>query len=159
MNPLVLAALGVGALVLLTGGGGGSKTAQPPLPRDPGSGKRPKPDGGGGVVGDGGGVVGGGGGVVGDGGGVVGGSAGILEIQRLINSILRLLMTTPRLIEEDGLLGPETLGALNFVVDMAGDYLPSDVPGVSLSPNRMEIVGITDASAVSGWLNRLLVSA
>jgi len=65
MNPLVIAALGVGALVLLTGGGG-SKTAQPSLPRNPGSGKRPKPDGGG-VVGDGGG--GGGGGVVGDGGG------------------------------------------------------------------------------------------
>jgi len=154
MNPLVIAALGVGALVLLTGGGG-SKTAQPSLPRNPGSGKRPKPDGGG-VVGDG-----GGGGVVGDGGGGVGGgSAGILEIQRLINSILRLLTATPRLIEEDGLLGPETLGALNFVVLMAGDYLPSEVPGVALSPNRMEIVGITDASAVSGWLrNLLLVSA
>ena len=152
MNPLLIAALGVGALVLLTGGGG-SKTAQPSLPGGPGSGKRPKPDNGGGVVGDG-----GGGGVVGDGGG--GGGAGILEIQRLINSILRLLTATPRLIEEDGLLGPETLGALNFVVLMAGDYLPSEVPGVALSPNRMEIVGITDASAVSGWLrNLLLVSA
>jgi len=72
MNPLVLAALGVGALVLLTGGG--SKTAQPPLPREPdngggggggggggkpprpdnGSGEPPRPDGGGGVVGGGG---------------------------------------------------------------------------------------------------------
>jgi hypothetical protein len=86
-----------------------------------------------------------------------------LEIQGLINSTLLQMMSNPRLIAEDGLLGPETLGALNFVVDMAGDYLASDVPGVVLSPNRMKIVGITDTSALGGWLiqvrNSLLASA
>jgi hypothetical protein len=58
------------------------------------------------------------------------------------------------LIAEDGLLGPETLGALNLVVDT---YARGEtIPGVVLSREKV-IVGITDSSALVGWLIPLWV--
>jgi len=141
MNPLVIAALGVGALVLLTGGGG-SKTAQPSLPRNPGSGKRPKPDGGG-VVGDGGG--GGGGGVVGDGGGggtPSGESSGTYTAQRLQRAVN---------------LYAEARGFYEWtpvVLWSIADFYPGapPAPGVVMSGN--DVTRVTDASSLATYIER-----
>jgi len=131
MNPLVLAALGVGALVLLTGGGG-SKTAQPSLPRDPGSGKRPKPDGGGGgVVGDD------------DGGGgyASGGDDTVRALQRALNLYAEevgrpatraascgTFVRWP--LAEDGIVGPQTNCAISETVAQLYADGARDIPGV-----------------------------
>jgi hypothetical protein len=73
-------------------------------------------------------------------------------MQGLINSLLSRIDRP--LIAEDGLLGPETLGALNLVVDT---YARGEtIPGVVLSREKV-IVGITDSSALVGWLIPLWV--